>query len=519
MYTQITIKTLSQQGKGITEIAKMLGCHRNTVSKIINAKVKEKQTRVRSSVFDAYKAKIEELKRQNISRFRIWEILSGEYGSIPTYNALCKYMQVNSIGVVKNAYVVQNTSPGEESEVDFGYAGLIPTASGSFVKVWFFIMTLAYSREAYYEMVLDQSIETFIKCHIHAFESFGGIPERVKIDNLKAAVIKHRRYDIELNEQYLEFASHYCFVIAPCTPRQPWEKGKVESGVGYVKKNFLAGRTFVDLADLKAQLHAWMRNVANMRLHGTTKKVPHDVFVTTEKQYLRSLPENPYTFYVRLSRKVAANCHIHVDNNYYSVPARLVGELVEVRIQDHILSVFESTASTLVATHLLSSGKGEYITNPSHYPLHKTYSQTTLQAKYEAQMRDIGESAHELFLKVLQRDKGLWRIGVGKILSLLPLFGKEKLEAAIKRALSFQATGYKTIKNICENNLEGLEIEPTLLESVETVKAKGGSEKRDWGGVSKEEEQKEGEKAEKVQEDKPAETLDRDLSYYTKKRS
>lgn len=527
MYTQITIKTLFKQGKGISEIANKLGCHRNTVSKIVKGKIKEKQTRDRSSVFDQYKSRIEELKGQNISRFRIWEKLQEEYGVLLTYNALCKYMQSNGIGRVKEAFIVQDTMPGEESEVDFGFAGLIPTSTGSLVKVWFFIMTLSYSRDAYYEAVTDQSIETFIKCHIHSFEYFTGVPQRVKIDNLKAAVIIHRRYDIELNRQYLEFAQHYNFVIAPCTPRQPHQKGKVESGVGYVKKNFIAGRSFKDLQDLKTQLHAWMTRTANQRIHGTTKKIPHEQFLTIEKQYLQKMPENPYTFYVTLTRKVAANCHIHVDNNYYSVPSQLVGNMVEVRIQDHLLSVFESETSKLVATHLLSQGKGEYVTNLSHYPNYKMYSQTALQAKYEEQMRYIGPHAHKLFLKVLQRDKGMWGITIRKILGLLPMFGKDKLEAAIKRALSFNATGYKILKNICENNLEKLELEPTLLESVETTKVNDIKDKLKLGLVSDEENKEDQSKAENLNEDiskeetmkaEPTvpEKLDRDLSYYTK---
>ena len=436
-------------------------------------------------------------------------------------------MQINGIGRVKEAFIVQDTLPGEEAEVDFGFAGLIPTSTGSLIKVWFFIMTLSYSREAYYEAVTDQSIETYIKCHIHSFEYFTGVPQRVKIDNLKAAVIIHRRYEIELNRQYLEFAQHYSFVIAPCTPRQPHQKGKVESGVGYVKKNFIAGRSFKDLQDLKTQLHAWMTRTANQRIHGTTKKIPHEQFTTIEKQYLQKMPENPYTFYVTLTRKVAANCHIHVDNNYYSVPSQLFGSMVEVRIQDHLLSVFESETSKLVATHLLSQGKGEYVTNPNHYPHYKMYSQTALQAKYEEQMRSIGPYSHKLFLKVLQRDKGMWGITIRKILWLLPMFGKEKLEGAIKRALSFNATGYKIIKNICEHNLEKLELEPNLLESVETSKVEHVKDKLKLGGVpdegtNNEEPNEESSMEENLKEESMNEAnskpmkLDRDLTYYTK---
>ena len=198
-----------------------------------------------------------------------------------------------------------------------------------------------------------------------------------------------------------------------------------------------------------------------------------------------------------------------------------------MRIQDHLLSVFESETSKLVATHLLSQGKGEYVTNPNHYPHYKMYSQTALQAKYEEQMRSIGPYSHKLFLKVLQRDKGMWGITIRKILGLLPMFGKEKLEGAIKRALSFNATGYKIIKNICEHNLEKLELEPNLLESVETSKVEHVKDKLKLGevpdeGTNKEESNEESSMEEQTKEENSNEVnqkpmkLDRDLTYYTK---
>ena len=223
--------------------------------------------------------------------------------------------------------------------MDFGYAGLVPVSEGKQMKVWFFVMTLSYSRLAYYGAAIDQSATTFMTLHQEAFTFFGGVPRTVKVDNLKAAIIKNTRYDLEFTREFLSFSQHYNFVIKPCSPFEPNQKGKVENGVGYVKKNFLAGRTFTSLADLRSQLRDWMINTANVRTHGTTKLVPKEVFTSEEQPYLQPLPENTFTIVIPVFRKVKLNCHINDHSNYYSVTAHYVGVMLEVRPKVDLLSI------------------------------------------------------------------------------------------------------------------------------------------------------------------------------------
>lgn len=132
-------------------------------------------------------------------------------------------------------------------------------------------MRLSYSRLDYYEVVFDQSCKTWIQCHINAFHYFAGSPKVIKLDNLKAGVVDSNFYEPVYQKEYKRLADHYGILLAPCRVYQPQEKGKVESGIKYVKNNFFAGRTFHRYEELIHDLTNWL-NKANNRIHGTTKK-------------------------------------------------------------------------------------------------------------------------------------------------------------------------------------------------------------------------------------------------------
>jgi transposase len=460
MYQQITIKTLHTQGKTNQDIARIMDVHRNTVSNIIKRpEVLEHIIRNRPSSFSTYHTQITNWMNLGYTKLKIWQILKDDYQLTPTYSAFLKYCKSHH-KKSPQAYIVQTPPPGEEAEVDFGYAGLIPASEGKQMKVWIFVMTLSYSRLGYYGAAIDQSATTFMTLHQEAFVFFGGVPRTVKVDNLKAAIIKNTRYDLEFTREFLEFSQHYNFVIKPCSPFEPNQKGKVENGVGYVKKNFLSGRTFTDLADLRSQLRDWMINTANVRIHGTTKFIPKDVFTNEEKPYLQPLPEKSFTIIIPVFRKVKLNCHINYLSNYYSVPSQYVGEMVEVRPKGGLLSIYINNEE--IATHTIASGMGHFITNPIHYPSDRVYSQTTFQTKYEEKMKGIGENAHLFFKQLVSRDH-LWVRVVRKLMGLAQTYGNEKVDRALKRAMAYGAYKPSSIERILEEHLEDAEIEPNLL--------------------------------------------------------
>ena len=338
---------------------------------------------------------------------------------------------------------------------------MFPGPLGTLVKTYGLAVILHYCRLGFYALTYDQKLETLIKELENAFEYFSGVPERLKVDNMKTAILKNQHYDLEFNPDFLGFTYHYQTAINPCTPYSPEQKGTVEGGIKYLQGNFIAGRTFTTSADMKQQLTDWMNNYANRRIHGTTRKVPREVFETEEKATLQPLPETPFAFFNRAERKVAANCHIHFGNNYYSVPCSLVGKTVTVRWNEHLLRVLFKGEQ--VALHTLSPEIGKYVTKRTHLPDYKVYSQTEYQAQFEAQFADMGEDAHRYFCMLIEQKEPYWFRIARYILGLQKAYGDGPVNASLKRALYYQVRDCPTIRNILEKKLYTLDSEPKLL--------------------------------------------------------
>ncbi len=485
MYKQITIKTLHKQGQTQADIAKQLDCHRHTVANVLQRdQFIEKQTRVKTSVHTPYTTQIKEWLDKKISRLRIHELLESEYSVKCDYTTLCKYIQ-KQFPKAPEAFGVQLTEPGEVAEIDFGYLGMLPGLDGKPVKTFGLAVVLGYSRLDYYAICYDQKLETLCTELQNAFLYFDGVPKRLKVDNMKTAVLRNQHYDLELNQDFLEFASHYGTVVIPCTPYHPEQKGKVEGAVKYLQINFVAGRTFADNVDLKQQAKEWMEEYANKRIHGTTRKVPMEVFLQEEVSKLLPLPDTEFSFFNRGIRVVAPNCHIHFENNYYSVPAVLVGKNVTIRWNSNLVRIIYEGEQ--VALHQKAREVGNYVTTRSHLPDYKVYSATEYQERYETKMEEIGESAHQYFSMLLKTKHGYWNRNVRSILGLAQTYGNTAVNLSLKRALFYEVTDSTTIRRILEQKLYLLEIEPKLLQAAA---------------------QKVGEQSEQL-------SLSRDLSYYT----
>lgn len=461
MYKQITIKTLHKQGIKQVVIAGQIGCHRHTVANVLNREgFIEKQTRIKGSLFDPYRSQIEEWLKKDVSILRQFEMLTQNYGVKSTYVNLCKYIQAR-FPKEPEAFGVQVTELGETAELDFGYLGMFPGPLGKLVKTYGFVIVLLYSRLGFYALTYDQKLPTLIHELENAFSYFGGVPKRLKVDNMKTAILKNQHYDLEYNLDFLEFAYHCNTVVIPCTPYSPEQKGTVESGIKYLQNNFISGRTFADSRDMRQQLNDWMTNYANQRIHGTTKKVPAQVFTAEEKEALQPLPMEDFAFFNRGTRTVADNCHVHLDNNYYSVPSALVGKEVTVRWNTSLVRiVFEGCQ---VALHLKANGIGNYVTQRVHLPDYKVYSETEYQKRYEEQMANIGEEAHEYFRYLLSIKERYWFRPIRAILGFVKEYGNEAVNLTLKRAMYYRATDLTTLKNILEKKLYLLTEEPRLL--------------------------------------------------------
>jgi len=357
-----------------------------------------------------------------------------------------------------------HTKPGEEAQVDFGN-GAPTLKNGRYIKPWFFKMVLSYSRHSYEECVWQQDVETFIRCHEHAFEDFGGVPSIIRPDNLKSAVLQAHLFEPDLNPLFAAFAKHYNFAIVPCLPRKPEHKGKTESGVGYTKDNALKGLRFNSIEDQNAHLRSWNKRWARTRIHGTTKRQVWPVFLNEEKQALQPLPQQIFQYFKIGKRKVHNDGHVEVDKAYYSVPHRLVGERLDVQFNAQWVKVIFK--NQLVAFHRKAQ-PGRFQTNKKHLP--ENYCLTT--EEYKARLlRGCGELGPQCKLWALEVIKERNQLGFRAIQGVLRLkqkYSNEIINWACYQAIKLGSVRYHTVKLLCEDQGESSDQIGTQLELIQS---------------------------------------------------
>lgn len=461
-----TIKTLYQKGYNKTQIGRMLDIDRKTVRKVLKEREEEKggldetttTQAVWPSMLDEHRQYIEIQLAKELSITRIHEELQKLFGVECGYTTLRDY-----IAKIKkkapHAYMVLHSLPGEEAQVDFGYIGTLKV-SGVPRKAWIFVMSLSYSRYMYVEITLDQSVSTFIRCHTNAFRYFSGVPETVKIDNLKAAIVEADFYEPTVQRTYAAFATHYGFLPNPCRVYTPTDKGKVESNVKYVKENCFKGRDFKDLEEAQEFLLLWLRDTANSRIHGTTRQMPAEVFKEEERFKLQPLPTEEFLFTKSVKVLVRTDCHIVHGGNYYSAPYTCIGMEVEAMEVNGLLKLYHEGKE--IALHsLIRNAKGEHRTDKTHYPSTKNITQEEILSRYEEQMAQIGDGALQ-FLELF-KDTSMYKChhyrSIAGILALRKKHGEDVLDRACQRACHYGSITYQTVKKICENGLYALPLE------------------------------------------------------------
>jgi transposase len=423
----------------------------SVLDRLLQAKVPESSLSRQPWKAAPYRAVIEKLRSGGVEIKAVHERLREDHGYDGSYSALRRYV-VHLEQTTPQAFVRLETPPGQEAQVDFGSAGrMADPETGELKKAWVFVMTLSYSRHQYAEVVFDQKVETWLRCHRHAFEHFGGVPVRVVIDNLKAAIIKATVHDPMVQRSYRQLAEHYGFLISPCRPYTPEHKGKVESGVHYVKRNFLAGRGPMSLTECNAKLLRWIEETAGQRCHGTTKRQPLPLFLASEQRCLQPLPTSPYDLGVWKRVKVHPDCHVVIDGAYYSAPHRLIGRQLWARTNGRDVHLFHEYER--IASHRWGR-PGLRRTINDHYPPDKMAYLMATPAYCRRRSAEIGPSCRELIDRLL-RDRPLDRLRSAQaILRLADKYGPERLEAACCRALFFGEDSPRTLKRILADGLD-----------------------------------------------------------------
>ena len=299
---------------------------------------------------------------------RIWQDLVADHAFAGKYWSVRRYV-AKLTAQRELPFRRLETAPGVEAQVDFGQGAWVAEADGKRRRPWVFRLILSHSRKGYSEVVWRQTTEMFIECLENAFWHFGGVPERIVLDNLKAAVIRADWYDPEMHPKLQSFAAHYGTVFLPTKPYTPRHKGKVEGGVKYVKNNGLAGRSFTTLEAQNEHLWRWEAQVADQRIHGTTKRQVRALFDEQERAALQSLPLTRFPLFREELRIVHRDGHVEVGKAYYAAPPEYVGRTVWVRWDARLLRLYDDRWTALFTYAVTTPGK--FQTHPGAIPAEK----------------------------------------------------------------------------------------------------------------------------------------------------
>ena len=408
---------------------------------------------VHESTVQPYTEDVGKWLAEGITGTVIFRALQEKHNYDGSYSSVRRFLKNLKDSVPPDATVMLDFDPGEAAQVDFGKGPeIVDVKTGEVISTHFFVMTLAWSRHQYAEIVRDQKLTTWLGCHRRAFEFFNGIPDRVIIDNLKAAIVKACWHDPVVQRSYGECAEDYGFIISPCPPRDPKKKGIVESGVKYIKRNFLPLKTFRSMGDANQQLMEWILNVAGTRIHGTTRQPPLTIFNETERHVLKKLPVIPPELAIWAKAKLHGNCHIQFEKSYYSAPYKLIRQELWLKITENTVKIFHDYE--MVAIHPRAHYPGTKASEVEHLPPEAIAYKMQDPQWCLTQAGKVGSHCHDL-IETLFSDRILDNLRAAQgIVRLKTKYGSERLNAACKRALDYENPRYHAVKSILEKGLE-----------------------------------------------------------------
>ena len=319
-----------------------------------------------------------------------------------------------------------------------------------------FVAALGASNLTYAEARWTQALPDWIGCHVGAFAFFGGVARQVVCDNLKSGVTATCRYEPGISRTYQEMAGHYGTAVLPGRVRRPRDKAKVEVAVQVVQRWILArlrNQRFFSLAELNSAIRALTTDLNNrpMRHLGTTRRA---LFEAVERLALLPLPSEPYAYAEWKRCRAGLDYHVEVHGHFYSVPYRLVREVIEARITDQTIELFHG--GTRVASHLRNPRQHRHTTTPDHMPsAHRRYAEWT-PTRLLREAAAVGPATIALVERILTAkphpEQG-FRACLG-ILRLARTYGPERLEAACQRGMDIGARSYGSVRSILQNGLD-----------------------------------------------------------------
>ena len=442
-------------------IAAELGLHHDTVRRAIEAErfVRAEGSRVTTSILDPYKPFVDEVlaKHPRLRASRIFDMIKSR-GYAGSQIVVRRY--VRSVRPLpREAFFKLETMPGEQGQVDWASFGKIQIGHAT-RSLSCFVMVLGFSRAMYARFVLDQQMESFVRCHVLGFESFGGVPRVLLYDNLKSVVLERVGEHVRFHPHLLELAGHYHFAPKPCAPYRGNEKGKVERAIQYLRHSFFAARRYSSLDDLNAQLAEWIDRVAaaRPRPQDPDRKSVRDAFAE-EKPRLLPLPEHPFACDVARAVRSGKTPYVRFDLNDYSIPAELVRKPLTLVASDADVRLLDGSVE--IARHPRSYDRGRKIEIAAHLEALAQEKQRASELRGRDRLTTAAPRAAALLEEVALRGRHLGGT-TARLLRLLDREGPRELDVAIGQALARGAASAEAVGAVLDQRRRARKAPPAI---------------------------------------------------------
>lgn len=440
-------------------IAAQLAVHHDAVRAAIEAERFTSPTAVlRKSALDPFLPLI----RDTLDRYprlratRIYEMLTarGFTGGVAQVRRLVRRLRP----VPSEAYLRLSVMPGEQAQADWGSFGHMRVGHGR-RPLSCFVIVLSWSRAIHAVFTLDQTLESFMRGHVDAFDAFGGVPRQILYDNLKSAVLERKGPAIHFNPRLLDLAGHYHFSPRPCTPARGNEKGRVERQIQYLRHSFFAARDFVDLADVNVQFLRWRDEIAHRRAHPDQPERTVEQMLGEERARLLPLPEHAMetdSMRVVVSGKTP---YVRFDRNLYSIPHTLVRKPLTLLASADLIRVLDGQDE--VGRHIRSYGTNQIVENPDHIDALVAAKRNASPLKARDRLRITVPQADALLVSLADRGENLG-FHTARLTKLLDDYGKDELARAVDEAMQRQAPSAGSVAHILEKRRRARGLRPPI---------------------------------------------------------
>jgi transposase len=350
------------------------------------------------------------------------------------------------------------TLAGEEGQVDWGAFGSIRIGRGV-RPLSGFVMVLSYSRAVFALFTVDQTLESFLRGHVEAFDTWPGIPRTLVYDNLRSAVLERAGTAIRFHPRLLELAGHYHFAPRPCTPYRANEKGKVERQIQSLRHAFFAARTFVDVEDLNAQFRRWRDEVAHQRPHPEQRDRTVADVLMEEQPRLLSLPAHPFETDVMRAVVSGKTPYVRFDRNSYSIPHTHARRPLTLLASPTTVRVVAGAEE--IARHVRSYDTGQVIEQEAHIAGLVAATRQDNPSSARDRLRLAIPAVATLLERLAARGESL-RVHTARLLALLDDYGPQELAAAVTRALVRDALGAGAIAHLLETRRRQRGLKPPI---------------------------------------------------------